>query len=314
MGTILGFIPRLSAHLPLLRDRYRNGRFQRAITNILKRGDVVLDIGTGTGIWAILAARLGARRVYAVEKDKIIRVAEKAAMENKVYQRIRFIKGELSGLKLNEKVDLIISETIGNLGFDEDIIDLMILAKRRFLKRGGKVIPRKIELFALPYYWDQMPPVKGVSLNYCFLDQVFRNILLPVRERKPPLLSTPRAIFSAELDKIDSSPFPYKRQVNFRIRSDSKLNGFLLWFEAVLDSKVRLSSLGPSHWSQIFCPLTTRLNLKRGDLIWLCFIVTRAEGSFKIAWEAKLQRGPREFYLGCHGQDLGILHLNDALS
>ena len=62
-------------HARMLHDDRRTGDYLAALAAAVRPGDVVLDIGTGSGVLAVAAARAGARRVYAVEASDIAEVA-----------------------------------------------------------------------------------------------------------------------------------------------------------------------------------------------------------------------------------------------
>ena len=76
----------------MISDKVRMGAFVRALREAVKPGAVVIDIGTGTGIFALLACRFGARRVYAIEPDDAIQVAREIAVANGCADRIEFIQ------------------------------------------------------------------------------------------------------------------------------------------------------------------------------------------------------------------------------
>ena len=63
----------------MIADSVRMDAYAAALERVVKPGSVVLDIGTGTGIAALIACRLGARRVFAVEPSSVIEVARQAA-------------------------------------------------------------------------------------------------------------------------------------------------------------------------------------------------------------------------------------------
>ncbi|HUU49770.1 MAG TPA: 50S ribosomal protein L11 methyltransferase, partial [Nitrospinota bacterium] len=127
-------------HKMMLSDRYRTNTFKRAIFETVKPGDVVLDLGAGTGILSFFACMAGAKRVYAVEVDSVIEIAKELARENNLKDKITFINNVSTDISLSEKVDIIISEILGSFGLEEDIIDYMADARERFLKKSGVLI------------------------------------------------------------------------------------------------------------------------------------------------------------------------------
>src|SRR5688572_7230772 len=85
----------LHYHDILLRDRVRNAAFARALTAQVRPGDRVLDIGSGSGVWAVMAARLGARKVVAIEREPMLRpVIEGLVAENGVAAQVDVLSGD----------------------------------------------------------------------------------------------------------------------------------------------------------------------------------------------------------------------------
>ena len=135
----------LDYHQSMILDRNRVRAFQDAVDREVRPGDVVLDLGCGIGLLACLAARAGARRVYAIEEGPIAEVALQFIFENGFGDRVEMIRGLSTAVELPEPVDLVVSETIGNMGFDEGIVEWINDAHVRFLRPGGSIIPRKVE-------------------------------------------------------------------------------------------------------------------------------------------------------------------------
>src|ERR1044071_7659644 len=129
----------------LLSDEARNSAFWSAIRKHVRPGSSRLDIGSGTGIWATAAALLGADRVVAVERDDLlIPIIRNTLKENGVSDRVELVHGDSRHLELNERFDLIVSETIGNQAFEEGIVPIVTDARQRFLKPGGVLIPSEV--------------------------------------------------------------------------------------------------------------------------------------------------------------------------
>src|SRR5262249_29797507 len=121
------------------------------LKKVVKPNSIVLDIGSGSGIWAIAAARLGAKRAVALEMDPLLAgVIRGLAAENGVAGRVEVISADSRALLLPREFDVVISETVGNLAFDEQIVSIMADARRRFLKPGGDVIPQSVSLMVAP--------------------------------------------------------------------------------------------------------------------------------------------------------------------
>src|SRR5512132_1946794 len=135
-------------HRTMIRDRVRTEAFRRAIASVVRPGDIVLDVGAGSGILSMFAARAGAARVYAVERTTVAVLAQELAAANGVAEIVRVIHGEVMDVELPERVDLIVSEWLGGFGIDEGMLVPVIVARDRWLKPGGVMIPYLVTAWA----------------------------------------------------------------------------------------------------------------------------------------------------------------------
>ena len=137
-------------HARMLHDHARTQDFLAAITAAVRPGDVVLEIGTGSGVLAVASARAGARHVYAVEASDIADVAAEVFARNGVADRVTLVPGWSRQIELPERADLLVSEVIGNEPLEEEILETMLDACRRLLVSDGRMIPHALELVARP--------------------------------------------------------------------------------------------------------------------------------------------------------------------
>jgi protein arginine N-methyltransferase 1 len=137
-------------HARMLHDHRRTGSYLEAIQASVRPSDVVLDIGTGSGILAVAAALAGARRVYAIEASDIASVAARVFDDNGVSDRITLIQGWSTDVDLPEQASLLVSEIIGSEPFEEDILETTLDARRRLLTPDATLIPSALRLFAQP--------------------------------------------------------------------------------------------------------------------------------------------------------------------
>ena len=112
----------LDYHRSMLGDKVRMESYLQAILKAVKPGDVVLDIGSGTGILAYFACLAGAKKVYAVEQDPLVGLAETICRQNGFQDRVIFLNDWSDQVELPEPVDGILTETLGNIGFEEGIL------------------------------------------------------------------------------------------------------------------------------------------------------------------------------------------------
>ena len=137
-------------HARMLHDDRRTRDYLAAISAAVRPGDVVLDIGTGSGVLAVAAARAGARRVYAVEASDIAEVAARVFAANGVADTVTLVPGWSRQIDLPEPADLLVAEIIGNEPLEEEILETTLDARRRLLKPDARLIPYALTLLARP--------------------------------------------------------------------------------------------------------------------------------------------------------------------
>ena len=137
-------------HARMLHDDRRTGDFIAAVSAAVRPGDVVLDIGTGSGVLAVALARAGAGRVYAVEASDIAAVARRVFEANGVTDRVTLVPGWSRQIELPERADLLVAEVIGNEPLEEEILETTLDARRRLLKPEARLVPHALDLLARP--------------------------------------------------------------------------------------------------------------------------------------------------------------------
>ena len=137
-------------HARMLHDNRRTSAYIAAIDAAVRPEDVVLDLGTGSGVLAVAAARAGARHVYAIEASDIADIAEQVFEANGVADRVTLLRGWSTQLELPEPATLFVSELIGSDPLEEDLLELTLDARRRLLAPGARLIPLGLDVFARP--------------------------------------------------------------------------------------------------------------------------------------------------------------------
>ncbi|HEU4934552.1 MAG TPA: 50S ribosomal protein L11 methyltransferase, partial [Pyrinomonadaceae bacterium] len=132
----------------MLRDATRMEAYTAALRRVVKPDSVVMDLGCGPGVFALLACKLGARRVYAVEPENIVGLAREAAAANGFSDRIEFFEKLSTEITLPEPATVIISDLRGVLPWFEQNVSSIIDARERLLAPGGVLIPHRDVLWA----------------------------------------------------------------------------------------------------------------------------------------------------------------------
>jgi len=136
-------------HFRIIHDRPRNEAYSRALTHFVKPGMTVFEIGTGTGILAMLAARAGASHVYTCERRAEVAEAARAIIaRNHLSDRITVIAKDARDVRLGEDIperaDLFVAEIVDDGLLGESVLPLTELAVKNFLKPGAILLPRHI--------------------------------------------------------------------------------------------------------------------------------------------------------------------------
>ena len=262
-----------SVHHDMIYDEHRVGAYRRAIEAVIQRGDVVVDVGAGTGLLAFLCLQAGASRVHAIERSPIIDAARRLADENGFSDRVVFHSSDSRDTALPERADLMVSELIGHMAFEEGMVESLFDARSRFLKPGGRMIPQAVTLNAAPVQErsvyesciDSWKPVAGIEFSAMRRRALETSYLVDIAERD--LVADYQPVMSFVLED-GTNPQAHSEQV-FVVRRTGRVNGVALWFDARLSESVRLSS-GPwskTHWLQCFAPVPSPLEVAGGDLL-----------------------------------------------
>lgn len=281
----------LSVHRDMLADTVRIRAYKSAIKSSVHPGDVVVDMGTGTGILALLALQAGAARVYAIEAADIIKLAKRIAEKNGMNGRITFIHGKSQDTDLPEKADVLISEVIGEGAFEEGMLDAIIDARKRFLKPDGKVIPEVVDMYFVPAeadktyremsFWKGM--VEGIDFSPAW-DKLTNNVYVDCFD-SARFLATPEALISADLRTLDRSDI--NGDAEFRCSRDGTLHGFIAWFKAQLSDDIVLSTSPedpPTHWQSAYFPLDSPVAVRAGERVHFECACCSIESTTRWTW------------------------------
>lgn len=246
----------LAYHQVLLADRRRNRAFAAALRARVKPGSTVMDLGAGSGIWAVFAARLGAKRVTAVERQPmLVPVIERLARENGVGDRVVVVNGESRRLDLPRAFDCIVSETVGSEVFDEDIVAILADARRRFLKRGGVLIPEAVTLAAAP---GVLPEALGVHPPLIRAES-FRALAVHAPSAMSPERFRPLARGAPLLRTDLKTALPPVSlaglRARYRVADGARVGCFGIWGELDLAPGIRLSTRTAASWGLTYFPV-----------------------------------------------------------
>ena len=269
-------------HRTMIRDRVRTEAFQKAIDAVVRPGDVVLDVGAGSGILSVFAARAGAARVYAVEQTSIAVLAQQLAAANGVEDIVHMIHGDILDVEPPERVDVIVSEWLGGFGIDEGMLVPVTAARDRWLKPGGVMIPGSVTAWtALVHdryladmvsflqdnpYGLRLDDLTDKTVNEILYSGTFRHLAAADMRSEPSQLWTT----DAELIPLEQALAAHEAETLLPVREHGTANALALWFSAELAPGISLS-VGPgdppTHWGMTTAPLSSPVKLTPGMVV-----------------------------------------------
>jgi hypothetical protein len=263
----------LSSHRTMALDRIRNAAYARALARVVTPETVVLDLGAGTGVLGLIAARLGARHVYLIEPEDVIALADEVVAAHGLEGRVTTVQGRIEDLELPEPVDVIVSALTGNFLVTEDLITLIVDARERLLKPGGTLFPSRAAMDVAPVSaprahadlvaaWataDQgvdLSAARGYAANTIFYQRDALADACPLAE-------------AATVHAIDFSSDgygPIRSEVTLDITSSGVCHGFAGWSRLELGSEwLSTAPWAPRvHWTPAFLPLDPPRTVERG--------------------------------------------------
>lgn len=291
-------------HAAMLNDRGRTSSFLAGIYEVVHPGDVVIDIGTGTGVLAIAAARAGARHVYAVEASSIGKLAKAIFEANKLADRITLIEGWSTHINLPELGDVVISEMIGNEPLAENVLEITADATKRLLKPEGRLIPNKVKILGLPVSIPNTELMKytfitntlenwqswyGIDFNP--LGKVIQNFphtffINSFVARDWKTLSEPTLL--AEINLKDFNKMVIDNMATVTSNASGQLNGLLEYFELELSPTTSISTHPAkvdinNHWRSPVWVLNPPLLVDTGDQFTVTYQYRQTEDRTKVS-------------------------------
>lgn len=271
----------LYRHERMLADHDRNSAYQLAVAKYVKEGDIVVDLGTGTGILSFFAATRNPKRIYAIDHSAIIDVARTLA-ENAGITCIDFRRVNSRQFTSPEPVDVIVHEQIGQLLFDEIMISNLLDLRRRVLKAGGRILPNRFDLYVepvslreeyrVPFIWEQR--INGLCYDALKTgvhseadDEHRRRILHPYM--LDCLLCDPQKLTSFDLETMEKEDVPTRYAYRKKAVRNGTVDGFCLYFVASFDEDISFSNSPLNRKTSWGIPMlrTESTNCREGDTI-----------------------------------------------
>ncbi|KAK9497610.1 hypothetical protein O3M35_004305 [Rhynocoris fuscipes] len=279
----------LSQQQNMLQDYVRTSTYQRAVLSNSDdfRDRVVLDVGAGSGILSFFAVQAGARRVYAVEASSMAQHAETLVNANNFQDKIKVITGKIEEIDLPEMVDVIISEPMGYMLYNERMLETYLHAKK-WLKPGGVMFPSKGDLHIAPFMDDALFMEQTNKANFwvqtCFhgvdlsavrdaaMKEYFRQPIVDTFDMRICMAKSVRHsvdFTNAEEKDLHRIVIP----LDFYMLETGTVHGLAFWFDVAFTGSSQTVWLSTSptealtHWYQVRCLLESPLFVKAGQLL-----------------------------------------------
>lgn len=259
----------------MIGDTVRMSAYEEALRRSVKPGSVVVDIGTGTGIMAVLACRFGARRVYAIEPDDVIQVARQIAADNGFSDRIEFIQDISTKVELPQPADVIVSDLRGVLPFFGHHLEAILDARQRLLAPGGTLIPAQDRVWAtlveMPEaYQTRIRPWgdNHYGFNLGAATRFLTNSWTKQIAREEQILVEPQCC--STLDYYTADSLNGNCSLTWTASRQGVAHGLCVWFDTDLIDGVGFSNApgGPQAiYGNAFFPWSEPIEISPGDTI-----------------------------------------------
>jgi protein arginine N-methyltransferase 1 len=279
----------------MLADRERRDAYCRALEAAVRPGSVVLDLGTGTGFFALLAARLGARRVYGIEPANAIVTARQAVRENGMEGRVELIQEHSTRVTLAERADVIVFDLRGVLPAFRDAVATIADARERLLAPGGVLIPRADRLMAAPIEapaaWDEAAgPERAHGVDLGAAQRAALNLWTRGIFEPGQLLAEPREWAAIEYATVVDPDL--RGTPGWTVAREGTAHGLAVWFRTDLGFGAGYDT-GPGNttiYQTAFWPWPRPVRLAPGDTVRGELSARHVGGDYVWSWSTDVHR------------------------
>lgn len=277
-------------HEEMLKDEVRTMSYMRAIVNNkhLFKDKVVMDVGCGTGILCMFAAKAGAKKVYGIECAGIVEQARMIVKKNGYEDVITLIQGKCEEIVLPvEKVDIIISEWMGYCLLYESMLDTVLFARDKWLAKDGLLFPDKANVYLCAIedsdyrqdkieFWDN---VYGFDMS-CIKELAILEPLVDVCDPQQ-IMSNSYDVKAVDLYTVTKEELDFKSDFEIKFNRDDYCHALVAYFTVDFSkthTNIRFST-GPrskyTHWKQTVFYLNEPVVANRGEVLKGTFSMTR---------------------------------------
>lgn len=277
-----GSYSHFNIHEEMIKDRVRTESYQAAIESNRAnfKDKVVLDIGCGTGILSLFAARAGAKHVIGVDNAEIADYAKEIVKRNGYEDKVTILKGKMEEVELPfPKVDIIISEWMGYFLLYEAMLDSVLWARDKYLVKGGTILPDKCSMHVAAIedadykkekqtFWND---IYGFDMS-CLTPAVMVEPLVDTINPRV-IASTVNKFYEFDINTVTKEELDFSAQYAITMSRKDRIHGVVTWFDIEfgnLDNVIKFST-GPqaeyTHWKQTIFYFPGQYNVHPGDKI-----------------------------------------------
>ncbi|MGY5860962.1 MAG: 50S ribosomal protein L11 methyltransferase [Candidatus Thorarchaeota archaeon] len=240
----------------ILSHRSRLSKFQRALQKAVGPESRVVDIGTGTGILALIAAKAGAKSVTAIDVNReSLNYARRAAEINDLSQKVSFVESHYEDYVLEEKADVVICEMLSSMLLVEQQVPACAHAAKNILKPGGIILPASASVYAVPV------ECHSVWKRFSLLDLEFPKVPQTLGGDDAKDLSDAVLITKFDFSTPDASS-EVDEMLEYTVVEDGVLHGLAGFFKAQLHEDIILGM--DDGWRELFLPLAEPVEVSKG--------------------------------------------------
>lgn len=272
-------------HEEMLKDEVRTMTYQNAMyyNKHLFAGKVVMDVGCGTGILSMFAAKAGAKKVIGIDCSNIVDLAKDIVEANKLSHIVTIIKGKMEEIESLpdgiEKVDIIVSEWMGYTLFYESMLDTILYARDKYLAEDGMLFPDRASLYICAIedrqykdekinWWDH---VYGFDMS-CVRKVAIKEPLVDVVDPKQ-VVSNSCLVKEVDLYTVKKEDLHFTAPFHLIVKRDDYAHAFVTYFTIDFSKCHKRTGFSTSpeapytHWKQTVFYFDGYITAKRGEQI-----------------------------------------------
>lgn len=258
----------------MLADTVRMDAYRTAIAAAVRPGDVVIDLGAGTGILGFLALRAGAKRVHLIEKSDAIELARAVAEHNGWADRVVLHRASSFDVTLAERADVLVSETLGSFGIDENTLPATFDVRERLLKPGARLVPQGLELWLAPSDSESVHQGRDLfwrdvaGVDYSPAAELLKGKLGIADVSEAELMANAACVARLDLRTFSGSALELTHR--FVFHRPGTVRGLAGWFRADLGARAHIDTspaCESTHWKQAWLPFLQHVAVGQTDIL-----------------------------------------------